>query len=70
MALEKEHRPSMLNFLVERVGKAMIVAMIWEQMSEGQKDVEDLVSSRLSDLDNWRIEESTILSRWKRNWRR
>ena len=44
-------------------GKVMILVMVSEEMSEDQKDVEDLVSHRLSDLKNWRIEKSTILSR-------
>ncbi|MFH0897395.1 MAG: hypothetical protein V1850_05035 [Candidatus Bathyarchaeota archaeon] len=44
-------------------GKVMILVMVSEEMAEDQNDVEDLVSRRLSDLKNWRIERSTILSR-------
>jgi len=43
--------------------KVMILVMVSERPSEDSREVQELVSRHLSDLENWRIERSTIISR-------
>ena len=44
--------------------KVMILVLVSENMSgEAQEDIRELVSHRLSDLKEWQLEQSTILSR-------
>ena len=40
--------------------KIMILIMVSEKASEETIDIQDLVSQRLSDLKNWKLEHFTI----------